>query len=56
MSVQNCAAEVHALGQNLIPIQKVPCSLGEMYQYDYEMMVRYIIKVFLPYDIACEYP
>jgi hypothetical protein len=51
-SVQNCAAELHALGQELIPIEKVPCDLGEMYQYDYEKMVRYIIKVFSLHEIA----
>jgi hypothetical protein len=51
-SVQNCAAELHALGQQLIPIVKVPCDLGEMYQYDYEKMVQYIIKAFSLHEIA----
>jgi len=51
-AVQICAAELHALGQELIPIEKVPCNLGEMYQFDFEKMVRYIIKAFALHQVA----
>ncbi len=51
-SVQQCAANLHLLGQSLIPFEKVECQLGEMYQFDYEKMIRYILKTFSLQGIA----
>ncbi len=51
-AVPNCAADLHALDQQVIPVNKVECNLGEMYQYNYEKVVRYLLKTFLLYDIA----
>jgi len=45
-TVQRCASELHSLGQELIPITRVPCDLGEMYQYEFEKVTRYILKAF----------
>jgi len=45
-SIQNCAAELHEVGQNTIPFEKVNCPLGEMYQFHYEKFIRHILKTF----------
>jgi len=45
-TVQRCALELHSLGQELIPIEKDPCDLEEMYEYNFEKVVRYILKAF----------
>ena len=41
-SLQGCAAKLHELGQDLIPFERVDSQLGEMYQFDYEKMVRFL--------------
>jgi hypothetical protein len=51
-SVQRCAAMLHELGQHYIPFQKVESQLGEMYAFNYEKMVRYILKAFSLDQIA----
>jgi transposase-like protein len=51
-SIQSCAAQLHDLGQELIPFKKVDCQLGEIYQFDYEKVVRFLLRAFLLYDIA----
>jgi len=51
-SIQRCAAELHQVGQEIIPFYKVPSELGEMYQSHYEKMVRYVLKMFHLNEIA----
>lgn len=51
-SVQRCAKELHELGQELIPVKKVQSELGEMFQFDYEKMVRFILRAFSLHEIA----
>jgi hypothetical protein len=51
-SVQRCAAFLHEVGQHHIPFQKVESQLGEMYAFNYEKMVRYILKAFSLDQIA----
>ncbi len=45
-SVQKTAYELHSLGQQLIPFEQKASSYGEMYQYDFEFFLRYVLKVF----------
>ncbi len=45
-SIPNCAAELHQLGKNLIPFERVNSDLGEMYQFHYEKLIRQILKTF----------
>jgi flagellar biosynthesis regulator FlbT len=51
-SVQRCAAELHELGQEKVPFYKVESELGEMYQFHYEKMLRYVLKTFQLDEIA----
>jgi hypothetical protein len=50
--IQLCAKELHQLGQHLIPFSKVDCQLGEMYQFDYEKMVRFLLLHFSLHEYA----
>jgi hypothetical protein len=52
MSVQRCASSLHDLGQEIIPFHKVECELGEMFVFNYERLVRFILKTFLLDSIA----
>ena len=45
-SIQNCAAELHQLGQDLITFEKVSSDLGEMYQFHHEKLTRHILSTF----------
>jgi hypothetical protein len=51
-AVQRCAAELHALGQEVVPVKKVESVLGEMFQFDYEKVVRHILRAFSLHEIA----
>jgi hypothetical protein len=51
-SVQRCSKELHEVGQELIPVKKVRSELGEMFQFDYEKMVRFILRAFSLHEIA----
>jgi len=50
--VQKCAMELHVLGQELIPFERLSCPLGEMYKFHHEKMVRFILKAFSLHEIA----
>jgi hypothetical protein len=50
--IQLCAKQLHELGQHLIPFSKVDCQLGEMYQFDYEKMVRFLLLHFSLHEYA----
>jgi hypothetical protein len=45
-SVQKASYELHDIGQQVIPFEKKQCNIGEMYQYDYERFLRFILKIF----------
>ena len=45
-SVQKASYELHDIGQRVIPFEKKQCNIGEMYQYDYERFLRFILKIF----------
>jgi hypothetical protein len=55
-SIQNCATQLHQLGQDLIPFEKVDCWLGEMHQFHFEKMVRFLLKVFSLREISLSEP
>ncbi len=44
--MQKTAYELHTLGQRLIPFERKHSTYGEMYQYDFESFLRYVLKVF----------
>jgi hypothetical protein len=50
--VQHCAALLHEVGQLLIPFHKTENELGEWYAFNYEKMVRFILKAFSLDSIA----
>ena len=50
--VQRCASRLHELGQQKIPIQKMDCELGELFAFDYEKLLRFILNTFLLHEIA----
>jgi hypothetical protein len=51
-SVQRCSKELHDLGQETIPFKKVPSELGEMFHFDYEKMVHFILRAFALHEIT----
>jgi hypothetical protein len=51
-TIQCCAYKLHSLGQETIPFHKKESELGECFQYDYEKLVRFILKSFSLYEIA----
>ncbi len=51
-SVQRAAYELHNIGQNIIPFERKECNMGEMFQYDYELFLRFILTTFQLDEIA----
>ena len=51
-SVQRASYDLHQLSQGIIPFHKVHSPLGEMYQYDYERFLRFVLKTFKLDEIA----
>jgi hypothetical protein len=51
-SVQCCTALLHEVGQLLIPFHKIENELGEMHTFNYEKLVRFILKAFSLDQIA----
>jgi len=45
-TIQQCAYELHSVGQDLIPFQRKQCDLGECFEYDYEKFIRFLLKSF----------
>lgn len=43
---------MHLRGQQVCLIKKVDSQLGEMFEFDYEMFLRLILKTFGLYEIA----
>ena len=53
--VKRCAYELHRLGDECIPFKQVNCQLGELFQFDYERILRFMLKVFKIHEKAqCE--
>jgi hypothetical protein len=50
--IQRASYELHNIAQGIIPFEKKESELGEMFAYDYELFIRYILKSFLLYEIA----
>jgi hypothetical protein len=50
--VHRCPQELHQLGQQLVPVKKVPSPLGEMFQFHYEKMIRFILRAFSLHEIV----
>lgn len=47
--------ELHDLGQQQIPFHWKQRNLGEVYQFEFEAFIRYILKIFSLYENAkCE--
>ncbi len=51
-SIQRCTTELHALGQRTIALEKVNSDIGEMFQFNYEKMVRYLLRTFSLHENA----
>jgi len=51
-SVQKASYELHDIGQGVIPFHRKECHIGEMYQYDYERFLRFILKIFQLEEVA----
>jgi hypothetical protein len=49
---QKAAYELHQIGQGLVPFSRKESQHGEMFQYDYERFLRFVLKVFQLDDIA----
>jgi hypothetical protein len=45
-SVQRASYELHRIGQSLVPFEKKVCAIGEMYEFNYERYLRFILKIF----------
>jgi hypothetical protein len=52
LSVQRVAYELHGVGQQHIPFHRQQSQLGEMFQYEYEPFIRFILKTFKLYEIT----
>jgi hypothetical protein len=50
--IQRAAVELHHVAQETIPFVKVASNRGEVYQYDYEHFVRFILQTFGLQEIA----
>ncbi len=50
--IQRASYELHDIGQTLIPFSKKESELGEMFQYDYEKFIRFILKTFRLSEVA----
>jgi hypothetical protein len=50
--VKQCASDLHVIGQNLVPIEKVDSELGEMYQFHFEKILQFLLKIFKLDEIA----
>ena len=50
--IQRASYALHDLGQMYIPFEKKDCAIGEMFAYDYERFLRFILKAFKLHDIA----
>jgi hypothetical protein len=50
--IQRASYALHDLGQMHIPFEKKDCAIGEMFAYDYERFLRFILKAFKLHDIA----
>jgi hypothetical protein len=50
--IQRASYELHNIAQEIIPFGKKESQLGEMFSYDYECFIRYILKSFHLYEIA----
>ncbi len=51
-SVQRASCQLHEIGQKLIPFERKQSDFGEMFQYDYEKFLRYILKTFKLDELA----
>jgi hypothetical protein len=50
--IQRASYELHSIGQQHIPFEKKESALGEMFQYDYELYIRFLLKHFKLHDVA----
>jgi hypothetical protein len=50
--IQRASYELHRIGQEIIPFERRESELGEMFSYDYEKLLRFILKTFQLHDIA----
>jgi hypothetical protein len=51
-SIQKASYELHGIGQELIPFHKKESELGEVFQYDFECFIRFILKMFGLHEIS----
>ncbi len=51
-AVQRSAALLHDFGQTIVPLKKVESTIGEAFEFEYEKMLRYLLKAFSLHDIA----
>jgi hypothetical protein len=46
-SIQKASYELYVLGQQHTPFHRRQCHTGEVYQYDFELFMQFILKPFL---------
>lgn len=51
-SIQKASYELYSIGQETIPFEKKDSPLGEVYQYEFEKFIRFMLKTFGLHDIA----
>ena len=51
-SIQKASYELHELGQNHIPFHRRQCDLGEVFQFEFEPFLRFILKTCSLHDVA----
>jgi hypothetical protein len=51
-TIQKCSAQLHEYAQSILPIKQKNSIHGELFEFDYEMMLRYLLRTFSLYDKA----
>jgi hypothetical protein len=51
-TIQRASQEMYQLGQQHIPFSRQQCELGEVFQYDYERFVRFLLRSFSLHEIT----
>ncbi len=44
--VQKCAYELHEVARDIIPFKNSTVAGGEVFQFDYERLLRFLLKTF----------
>jgi hypothetical protein len=53
-SIQRASYDLNDFGQDLIPFEMKECHLGECYSFEYEKIIRFLLKTFQLYEIIAQ--